>query len=127
MGASRRISWIAWLVVSLVALPVQAKRAAPKPVAPVTAAGVIYSASGDGVDQYVVARDASSGRELWKVKVFHTRIMFWMEPDVQLVFITDLKLMGKSLLVRDERSRCYSIGLARRRVRRHECGSLFSQ
>jgi hypothetical protein len=89
--------------------------------------GIVYSASGDGADQYLVAKDASSGRELWKVKVFHSHIGFWREPDVQLVFITDLKLMGKSLFVRDERSRCYSIDLTERRVRKHECDGIFSQ
>lgn len=90
-------------------------------------AETIYSASGDGANQYVVAKDASSGRELWKVKVFHSHVRFWMEPDVQLVFITDLKLMGNSLFVRDEKSRCYSIDLAKKRVGKHECGGLFSR
>jgi outer membrane protein assembly factor BamB len=99
----------------------------PKPVAPVTGGGITYSASGDGVDQYVVANDASSGKELWKVKVFHSHIRFWMEPDVQFVYITNLKLMGNSLFVRDERSRCYAIDLVRRRVRKRQCDGLFSQ
>ena len=104
----------------------QAKRIPPKPVAPVTGGGIVYSASGDGVDQYVVANDAASGKELWKVKVFHIQIRFWMEPDVQFVYVTNLKLMGASLYVRDERSRCYSIDLAKRRIRKRQCGSLFS-
>jgi hypothetical protein len=114
-------------VLPLVALSAHAKRIPPKPVAPVMDSGIVYSASGDGADQYLVAKDASSGRELWKVKVFHSHIGFWREPDVQLVFITDLKLMGKSLFVRDERSRCYSIDLTERRVRKHECDGIFSQ
>jgi outer membrane protein assembly factor BamB len=118
---------IAWVILPLVALSVQAKRMPPKPVAPITGGGIIYSATADGVDQYVVATDASNGKELWKVKVFHSHIKFWMEADVQFVYITNLKLMGSSLFVRDERSRCYAIDLIKRRVRKRQCGSLFSQ
>lgn len=51
------------------------------------------------------------------MKVFHSHIRFWMELDVQGVFITNVKLMGNSLFVRDERSRCHSIDLANRRAR----------
>jgi hypothetical protein len=127
MGISLRISVIACIVLALVALSAQAKRIPSKPAAPVTSGGLIYSASGDGVDQYVVAKDVSSGRELWKVKVVHNHIRFWMEPDVQFVYITNLKLMGNSLFVLDERSRCYSIDLAKKRVKKRQCGALFSQ
>jgi hypothetical protein len=48
---------------------------------------------------------------LWRVKVFHTRIKFWREEDNQWLFISDLKLAGNSLLVRDEKNRCDSIYL----------------
>jgi len=34
-----------------------------------------------------------------------------LEEDVQWLFITDLKLVGNSLWVKDEKSRCYSINL----------------
>lgn len=121
------MSVIACVFLALVALSAQAKRIPPKPVTPVTNGGIVYSASGDGVDQYVLAEDASSGKELWKVKVFHNHIRFWLEPDVQFVYITNLKLMGNSLFVRDERARCYSIDLVKRRVRKHECGDPLSQ
>lgn len=126
MCISHRMSVIACVFLALVALSAQAKRIPPKPVTPVTN-GIVYSASGDGVDQYVLAEDASSGKELWKVKVFHNHIRFWLEPDVQFVYITNLKLMGNSLFVRDERARCYSIDLVKRRVRKHECGDPLSQ
>jgi hypothetical protein len=99
----------------------------PKPVAPVISAGVRYFAQGDGRNQYVVATDASSGIELWKVKVFHNDIKFWVEEDVQWVFITDLKLANNSLFVRDEEARCYSIDIKRRHVLKQQCGGLFSQ
>lgn len=63
---------------------------------------------------------------LWRVKVFHNHIKFWMESDVQWVYITDLKLGNDSLLVRDERSRCYSIDLTKRRVRKCDCSGVFA-
>lgn len=99
----------------------------PKPVAPVVSGGIRYSAEGDGRDQYVAAADASSGNVLWRVKVFHTHIKFWVEEDVQWVFITNLKLVGNSLFVRDEMSRCYSVVLTKRHVKRQQCGEQFQK
>jgi len=107
-------------------VPGLAKRLAPKPVAPVISGGIRYSAGGNGTDQYVVATDLASGHELWRVKVFHVHIDPWMERDVQDVFITDLKLVDNTLFVRDEKSRCYSIDLAGRQVRKRQCASIFS-
>ena len=86
-----------------------AKRVPPKSVPPIAANGIRYSADGDGKDSYVVATDEASGKTLWRVKVFHTRINFLRgEEDNQWLFISDLKLGENSLLVRDEKNRCYS-------------------
>jgi outer membrane protein assembly factor BamB len=93
-----------------------AKRAKPKPVAPVVYAGIRYSADGNGVDEYVVASDASSGKPLWTVRVAHNDHDPHMEQDVQDVYVTDLKAIKGELLVRDEKSRCYSIDIATKRV-----------
>jgi hypothetical protein len=111
----------------LVAVPLLAKRTNPEPVAPVVAGGVRYSASGDGRDQYVVAEEVSNGKLLWKTKVFHNRIKFWVEEDVQWVFITNLKLVGDSIFVRDEQVRCYSIDLKRKHVKKQNCDGIFAQ
>ena len=103
-----------------------AKRVPPKDVPPVVVNGVRYSANGDGKDSYVVATDVSSGKELWRVKVFHTRIKFWKgEEDNQWVFISDLKSAGNSLLVRDEKNRCCSIDLNSKHVRKAQCDGVF--
>ena len=102
-----------------------AKRIPPTPVTPVAADGIQYSAAGNGRDQYVIAADVASRKELWRVKVFHNRIKFWMEEDVQWVFITNLKIVDNSLLVRDERSRCYSVNLTKRHVRKQTCEGVF--
>ena len=112
---------------AFLAVSAAAKRVNPKPVAPVISDGIRYSASGDGRDQYIVAADASSGIEMWKVKVFHNNIKFWVEEDVQWVFITNLKFSNNSLFVRDEKARCYSIVLKRKHVKKQQCGALFSQ
>jgi hypothetical protein len=104
----------------------QAKRLPPKPVAPVIADGVRYSSEGAGGDQYVVAAEVSSGKVLWKVKVFRSHITLRKEIDVQLVFISDLKLVGNILLVRDEMSRCYSVDIIRKRARKQQCNGSFS-
>lgn len=114
------------IVIFFVLAPsIQAKRIPPKPVAPITASGVQYDAAGDGRNQYVVATDLSTGKQLWKVKVFHTRIKFWIEEDVQWVFITNLKIIDDALLVRDEKARYYSIDLKKRKVRKVSCGAVF--
>jgi hypothetical protein len=103
-----------------------AKRVPPKPVAPIVADGIRYSAEGDGKDSYVVATDEANGKTLWRVKVFHTRIKFWRgEEDNQWLFISDLKHAGDSLLVRDEKNRCYSIYLTTKRVKKASCGNAF--
>jgi len=103
-----------------------AKRVPPKDVPPVVIDGVRYSADGDGRDSFVVATDVPSGKESWRVKVFHTRIKFWRgEEDNQWIFISDLKFAENSLLVRDEKNRCYSIPLNTKHVKKAQCGSVF--
>jgi hypothetical protein len=104
-----------------------AKIAPPKPVAPVESNGVRYSADRDGRDQYAVATDIATGKQLRKVKVFRTHIKFWIEEDVQWVFITDLKLMDSSLFVRDDKARCYAVDINTHRVRKAPCGAAFGQ
>ena len=110
------------------AICTSAKRVPPKDVPPVVVNSTRYSVNGDGRDSYVVATDVPSGKELWRVKVFHTRIEFWRgEEDNQWVFIGDLKSPGNSLLVRDERNRCYSIDLDTRHVKIKDSATAFSR
>jgi hypothetical protein len=85
------------------------------------------SAHGDGKDSFVIATDEASGKTLWTVNVFHTRINFWRgEEDNPWLFISDLELGENFLLVRDEKNRCYSVYLNTRRVKKVRCGSDFS-
>ena len=103
-----------------------AKRLPPKPVSPVVSGGIRYSAAGNGKDQNVVATDVASGKVLWQVRVFHNEIEASLEEDVQWIYITDLKVVDRSLLVKDERSRCYSVDLRDKRVTKRFCGWAFS-
>ena len=114
---------IIFMVVAFLQEPLSAKWLLPKPVTPVVAEGVKYSADGDGIDAYVVATDTATGKEIWKVRVFHTYIKPRTEQDVQFVYITRLTLANKALLVRDERARCYEIGLRKHNVKKlGDCG-----
>lgn len=105
-------------IVFLFVISSLAKRVQPKPVAPVVYAGIKYAAGGNGVDEYVVASDASSGKPLWMVRVAHNEHDPDMEQDVQDVYITDLKVAKRTLRVRDEKSRCYSLDLITKRVKK---------
>jgi hypothetical protein len=69
-----RLLAVGYVLFALLATTVSAKRVPPKPVTPVVFEGIRYSADGSGRDQYVVAEDATNGRLLWKVRIFHTRI-----------------------------------------------------
>jgi hypothetical protein len=101
------------------------KRIAPRDVPDIVADGIRYSASGDGRDSFVAAKDAATGKDLWEVKVLHTRIKFWVEEDNQWVFISDMKLAANSILVRNEKNRCYSISLTTKHVKKTHCGNAF--
>jgi len=115
------------IVITLATALAIAKIAPLKPVPPVESNGVRYAADRDGRDQYVVASDIATGKELWKVKVFHTHIKFWIEEDVQWVFITDLRLADNSLFVRDGKARCYAVDIKTHRVRKVLCTGAFAQ
>ena len=97
------------------------KRVARVPVNPIVHNGIKYSAEGDGISGYVLATEVASEKELWKLKVFHIHIKPWLEEDNQWIFINGMELTGDSLLVRDEKSRCYSINLTKRNVKKVRC------
>jgi hypothetical protein len=97
---------------------VSAKRASPKPVAPVTYKGITYSAPNDGrTINYVFASD-TAGKETFRIKVFDMPIDPRLEEDVQWIAITELELSGNELFVKDEKGRCFAIDLDTRRVKR---------
>jgi hypothetical protein len=100
-----------------------AKRLPPIPVPPVVSGGVAYSADGDGRDEVVVATEKASGKVLWQVKVARNHIKPWVIGDADLVYLNQLKLVDNVLFVRDERSKCYSVDLPGKRVKKRRCGA----
>jgi hypothetical protein len=120
-GVIRRCFLLCGVLASL-AVTAAAKRVAPKDVPPVVANGVRYSVAGDGRSQYIVTQDAATDKMLWKVLVFRTRIAPLKEEDNQWVFIDELRLTNRTLFVRDEKSRCYSIDVSAHRVKKQSCG-----
>jgi hypothetical protein len=109
------------LVVLIIPSLAWGKRMPPKPVTPVVFNGVEYSADGDGKHGWIVATDTASKKELWTAKVFRIHIHFWLEEDVQWVYITNLTLEQNALAIKDERGRCYRLDLNKRRVKRDQC------
>jgi hypothetical protein len=96
------------------------KRVGPPAVEPVTVDGVRYEAPPwgreRGLDQnggYVVATDASSGRELWKARIYRIDYDPKLESDVQDIFIKSIVLGadGRELVVTDERDRKFVLDL----------------
>lgn len=112
-----------WVLIAIVVLVnniphLQAKRLAPKAVSSVVYRGTTYSAPNDnGRVGYILASD-STGKVLFQIRIFEAKIDPKLEEDVQWVFITELKLTGPSLMVTDEKSRCYSVDLQTRTVKR---------
>ena len=123
-----RLQFRAVLACALISVStaMEAKIAPPKPVPPVESNGVRYSADRDGADQYVVATDTATGKQLWRVKVFHTPIKPWIEEDVQWVFITDLKLVKTSLFIRDGKERCYAVDVKTHAIGKTDCSGAFA-
>jgi len=101
---------------------VTAKRVTPKPVDPVVANGVEYSAPLiDGRVGTVVATDVQTHKQLWSVEVFRVHLNPLREEDNQWVFITNLSLEGDSILVRNEAAHCYRVDLKTKTVKRVKC------
>jgi hypothetical protein len=122
-GFVRRTTAYPVLAIVLLAGPLFAKRAAPEPVAPVSGGMNYLAPNDDGRIGYVQASD-SAGKHLFRIKVFETKIDPSLEEDVQWVFIARLKVVGNSLWVKDEKSRCYSIDLDTKAVeKKTSCGA----
>jgi hypothetical protein len=100
---------------SLAATPVPAKRAAPKPVPPVVADSVEYSAPHEHMG-FVFATDTSSRKELWRERIYAVRIDPALERDVQDVFITTLSIKRGALIITNEHGDTYTLDLSTRKV-----------
>lgn len=91
-----------------------AKRLPPPQVVSINAGGVEYSVPQDRVFSgqlggFIEAKDQSSHLLKWRKQVYHTSYNSDLERDIQDVFITSLTLSGKTLMVRDEKSRVFCL------------------
>lgn len=93
-------------------------------VAPVLHGGIRYeqlkapSAEGLAPGGYLVATEVSGGKRLWTAKLYDIPIDPNREADVQIVFFRSLALVGKTLVVEDEKSRRYEVSLEDGAVRK---------
>ena len=104
----------------------QAKRKAPRPVAPLVLAGVRYEAPLDihslgysGHGGVIAAYDDQTGAPLWHLRVYQTVYDPHMEGDVQDVYIAEIVALdgGGALQVTHERGRRFRVDLTDRSVR----------
>lgn len=87
-----------------------AKRGAPANVAPVASGDLEYRAP-HGQMGCVEAWDTKHNKLIWRRQIYVIKLQPDLERDVQDVYITSLKLEGKSLLVKNERSSEYKLDL----------------
>lgn len=113
----RAVFAAALCVVALVTGTANAKRTVPRTVEPVTVHGVTYSAPAAAMG-FVVASNESSGRELWRRRIYRIHINPSLERDVQDVFITSLTLRGGSIVIANEHGDRYALDLSTRKVTR---------
>ncbi len=96
---------------------VMAKRAAPKPVAPVVLRGVEFRAP-LSVDQigFVEAWDAKAQKLLWKKRIYREVYLPFRERDVQWTFIDQLKIIKEEIHIRNEDGKWFSLNPETRKV-----------
>ncbi len=117
MGMNRIIALLFLAVAGFVVGPsaASAKRSAPKPVPPVVANSVEYSAPHEHMG-FVVATDTVRRQELWRVRIYSVVLEPGLERDVQDVFITSLALEPGALVITNEKGDSYLLDLATRKV-----------
>jgi hypothetical protein len=109
---------------TLAGTDVQARRRAPKEVAPVAAAGIKYKVPHFGAFHgqtqnggYVQAWDLKSKKLLWDRMVYRVVYQPNRETDVQDVFIVQLRINHGRLFVKTERGHKFEMDLSSGHVR----------
>ena len=95
----------------------EAKRMAPEKVKPIVYNGVKYTA--DKMN-YVEAWNAKTGEKLWELKVYDVTYNPAIEPDVQDIWITSLRIEEGKLIVAAERNREYEINLETKEINKRQ-------
>ena len=113
-GAIAAFTWFHWTI-----SPVMAKRIAPREVEPVTYQGIKYVANHARMG-FVEAWEVKTGKKLWEQAIYEVRIDPRLERDVQDVFITDLKIKNKKLIIKNETQGVYELNLQTHKVKNLE-------
>ncbi len=107
------------IIISLaLAVPCLAKRAAPQKVTPVIYEGVRYEAPIDQMG-FVLAFDNTTGKKLWEKRIYKVWFKFWLEKDVQTIYITDMRIENQKLIIRNEKGEYYSLDLKTKDVKNY--------
>ncbi len=99
-----RNSFLLVLLICLcAAVPVLAKRSAPKPVPPIVKDGIEYSAPSNRIG-FVVATWKKTKQEIWSRQVYVIKYEYKLgeEADVQWCFITSLRFQDGKIRVTNE-------------------------
>ncbi len=103
---------IVFFLLFLVLPLARAKRVAPLKVEPVTHGGIRYVAPNDnGKREYIQAFDLETGELLKEFTVKRNFTLFWIEEDVQWIYIRKMDIEGDQLIVTDEKNRVFKIKL----------------
>ena len=104
---------------------VMAGRSAPEEITPIIAFNKIftvgYKISGSATQKrkaYVEASDLASGRTLWKAEIYTITYDAMLDSDVEDVYVSEMKLEGKTLLIEDETGQRFALDLNTRKVRK---------
>ena len=89
------------VVALALAINADAKRAAPKEVAPVTMDGIVYAAPLNPMG-CVQAKNEKTGNVCWFKQIYVVKYDADLEKDVQDCFITNLRFEGDKLIVTNE-------------------------
>jgi hypothetical protein len=105
------------VLTAVISSEASAKRAGPKPVAPVVHDGVKYLAPNEnGREGKIEARSEKTGEKLWDVVIYAVKIDQNLEEDVQWVFISALSVRDTTLIVTTEKNERYFLDLKSRKV-----------
>ena len=89
-----------------------AKRVPIPTVEPIERDGVRYVApNDDGKREYIQAFNIASGKLIQEINLKKNIIWPWLEGDVQVVFITTMRIEGNMLVITDEKDRIFKYKL----------------
>ena len=68
---------------------------------------------------FVVAIDNTTGKKLWEKRIYKVWFKFWLEKDVQTIYITEMRIENQKLIIRNEKDEYYSLDLRTKDVEKH--------